>query len=84
MNAIPPRPVTGAELRAMRKAAGYSQRKLAAAIDVAYESINRWENDKKRPSRMAVLAITLVCKEKNPPRRDRGGLKSREENARGR
>ena len=64
MNAIPPRLPTGAELRAIRKAAGYSQRKLAAAIDVAYESINRWENDKKRPSRMAVLAIMLVCKEK--------------------
>jgi DNA-binding transcriptional regulator YiaG len=52
--------IGGAEVRFCRKAIGLTQGRLAEMMDVAPETISRWENDKDpltRVSRLALLAI---------------------------
>lgn len=45
----------------IRKNMGLSQKQLAAAINVSYSTINRWENDHVVPSNLAVKSFFNFC-----------------------
>ena len=45
----------------VRKNMGLSQKQLAAAINVSYSTINRWENDHVVPSNLAVKSFFDFC-----------------------
>jgi DNA-binding transcriptional regulator YiaG len=41
-----------------------SQEELASALNVSFATINRWENQKTAPSKLARVAFETFCKEK--------------------
>ena len=41
------------ELKKMRQQRGWSQEDLARALGVSFATVNRWENGKTKPSRLA-------------------------------
>ena len=52
------------ELKKLRQQRGWSQEDLARALGVSFATVNRWENGKTKPSRLAVEKITAVAKRK--------------------
>ena len=54
-----------------RREMGMSQEELAHALNVSYVTINRWENGKSAPNRMAKSVFYAFCEKK--------GLKFQEE-----
>ena len=52
------------ELKTLRQQRGWSQEDLARALGVSFATVNRWENGKTKPSRLAVEKITAVAKRK--------------------
>ena len=52
------------ELKKLRQQQGWSQEDLARALGVSFATVNRWENGKTKPSRLAVEKITAVAKRK--------------------
>ena len=50
------------ELRQLRQQQGWSQEDLARKIGVSFATVNRWENGKTKPSRLAVEKIQVVVK----------------------
>lgn len=44
-------------VRELRQRLGLTQEQFAAKLGVTFATINRWENQKSRPSRMAVMLI---------------------------
>jgi len=53
----------GSYLRQMRKSLGLSQEDLARILNVSYATVNRWEQNKNRPSRLAMQSIDAFCTE---------------------
>ena len=53
------------ELKKLRQQQGWSQEDLARNLGVSFATVNRWENDKTKPSRLAVEKIQVVVKGKN-------------------
>ena len=51
-------------IKAIRLQIGISQESFADAIHVAFSTVNRWENNKSTPNRMARALIVDYC-EKN-------------------
>ena len=47
----------GKLLGILRKRLGLTQERLAARLDVTFASVNRWENGRVKPSRLAVKQI---------------------------
>ena len=47
-----------------RKELDMSQEELAQALNVSYVTINRWENGKSEPNRMAKSVFFAFCEEK--------------------
>jgi len=47
----------------VREKKGMSQEDLARAINVSFASINRWENGKNRPNKLALSVFTSYCKQ---------------------
>lgn len=47
-----------------RKTLGISQEELAHALNVSYVTINRWENGRSEPNRMAKTVFYAFCEEK--------------------
>jgi len=45
----------------VRKKLNLSQKELAAAINVSFSTINRWENDRVVPSNLAVKSFYDFC-----------------------
>lgn len=41
------------QLKALRKQQGWSQEDLARELGVSFSTVNRWENGKAKPSRLA-------------------------------
>ena len=41
-------------VKSVREIKGYSQEQLARELDVSFATINRWENGKTEPSRLAL------------------------------
>jgi len=50
------------KLRYARKQLNISQEDLARALNVSYTTVNRWENSKNKPVRMARVAFDEFCK----------------------
>ena len=53
------------ELKKLRQKQGWSQEDLARNLGVSFATVNRWENGKTKPSRLAVEKIQVVVKRKN-------------------
>ena len=47
----------------VREKMGMSQEDLARAINVSFASINRWENGKNRPNKLALSVFTNFCEQ---------------------
>ena len=47
----------------LRSKLNISQTELAALLNVSYPSVNRWENDKAVPVKIARVRIEKLCKE---------------------
>jgi len=55
--------IGGAEIRFARKTVGLTQARLAAVLDVAPETVSRWENDHEPMSRISRLALLAVVRD---------------------
>ena len=49
------------ELKKIRQQKGWSQEDLAREIGVSFATVNRWENGKTKPSRLAQEKIKQVA-----------------------
>ena len=49
------------ELKKLRQQQGWSQEDLARKIGVSFATVNRWENGKTKPSRLAQEKIKQVA-----------------------
>jgi transcriptional regulator with XRE-family HTH domain len=54
-------------IKAIRTKAGLSQQELSDKLDVSFATINRWENDKAIPNKLAQSKIYEFCKQANIP-----------------
>jgi DNA-binding transcriptional regulator YiaG len=54
--------MTGAEIKALREAAGLSQQDLAERLGVAVETVSRWENGRLGFRKMSELALKAALK----------------------
>lgn len=52
-------------LKAIRKELNVSQEQLARDLNVSFTTLNRWENNRSKPSRLAMMRIADYCKEKD-------------------
>ena len=50
------------KIKYVREKLNISQEDLARALNVSYATINRWENSKNKPVRMAQVAFGDFCK----------------------
>ena len=60
-------------IKKIRKLLSISQEDLARELGVSFATVNRWENKKAKPSKMAVKSIETFCKEKKIPIINQGG-----------
>ena len=51
------------KMRYVREKLNISQEDLARALNVSYATINRWENSKTKPIKMAQSAFDNYCEE---------------------
>jgi len=51
-------------LKMIRKEMNISQETLARDLNVSYATLNRWENNKVKPSRLAKIQIQDYCVQK--------------------
>jgi len=52
---------TSKKVRFVREKLKISQEDLARALNVSYATINRWENSKTKPTRMALAVFYDYC-----------------------
>lgn len=52
----------GKKLLALRARLNISQEKMAEYFDVAFATINRWENGRAVPSKINMIQIDELCK----------------------
>lgn len=50
-------------LKSLRKKLELSQEELAQKLGVSFTSVNRWENQQTKPSKLARRQIETLCKE---------------------
>ena len=53
------------KIRYVRERLNISQEDLARALNVSFATINRWENAKNKPVRMARVAFDEFCAKNN-------------------
>jgi len=53
------------EIRALRLSMGLTQEDFAHVVGVTFASVNRWENGKATPSRLAVKILERMAAEKH-------------------
>ena len=51
-------------LKTIRKELNISQETLARDLSVSYTTLNRWENNHSKPSRLAMLQLKEYCTNK--------------------
>ena len=51
----------GMRIKYLRKLKGWSQEDLARELGVSFASVNRWENGKTKPSRLAQDKIKQIA-----------------------
>ncbi len=49
------------QVREVRRQLGLSQEELAHALDVSFATVNRWENGKTAPSKLALKQFMAFC-----------------------
>ena len=54
-------------LREIRRRLGLSQEELARLLNVSCATVNRWEQGKNKPSRLALQNIDAFCRERKLP-----------------
>jgi putative transcriptional regulator len=52
-------------VKEVRRQLGLSQEELAHALGVSFATVNRWENGKTVPSKLARRQFDQLCKENN-------------------
>ncbi len=60
---------TSKMIRQIRAAFGLTQEQFATKVGVTYSTINRWENDKGKPSPLAMFRIKklqIILKQNKP------------------
>lgn len=55
-------------LKEVRKELNISQEQFAHELNVSFTTLNRWENNRSIPSRLAKLRILDYCKNKDIPK----------------
>lgn len=55
----------GEIIRTIRLDLGLSQEGLARELHVGFTSVNRWENNRTKPNRIALHALIELCKNRN-------------------
>ena len=50
-------------LKSIRKELNISQEQLARDLNVSFTTLNRWENNRSKPSRLAQMRIKEYCSE---------------------
>jgi len=53
------------QVKTIRQHLKLSQAELAQALGVSFATVNRWENGKTAPSKLAQRQFELFCKDKN-------------------
>lgn len=53
-----------AQVKEVRRQLALSQEELAHALGVSFATVNRWENDKTRPSKLALRQFDQFCRSK--------------------
>lgn len=51
-------------IKNIRKSLKLSQEELARELGVSFATINRWENGKSTPSKLAIVAVKDFCSKK--------------------
>jgi len=51
-------------IKEIRKRTGDNQQSLAAALNVSFSTINRWETGRNEPAPLAMESIRAYCKRK--------------------
>ncbi len=49
------------QVKEVRRQLGLSQEELAHALGVSFATVNRWENGKTTPSKLAIKQYTAFC-----------------------
>ena len=52
-------------LKSIRKELNLSQEQLARDLNVSYTTLNRWENNRSKPSRLAYMRVKDYCIQKD-------------------
>ena len=52
-------------LKRIRQELNISQEALARDLNVSFTTLNRWENNRTKPSRLAMIQINDYCKQKD-------------------
>ena len=52
------------EIKAIRKRLGFTQTELANELGVNQVTVNRWENGKRKPSKLAVRQLERLARKK--------------------
>lgn len=55
-------------LKEVRRELNISQEQFARELNVSFTTLNRWENSRSVPSRLAKLRILDYCRSKNIPK----------------
>jgi DNA-binding transcriptional regulator YiaG len=50
-----------AQVKEVRRQLGLSQEELAHALGVSFATVNRWENGKTTPSKLALKQFAVFC-----------------------
>ena len=48
-------------VKSVRMQLGFSQEQLARELNISYSTVNRWENEKSKPSQMAKELFCNFC-----------------------
>ena len=59
-----------AYVKMVREKIGMSQEDLARALNVSFVTINRWENGKTRPNKLAKSVFIAFCEQQGVPAMD--------------
>lgn len=54
-------------LKKIRKHTGLSQQEMANEMDVSFATVNRWENGRATPNRLAQISLYEFCKRRDVP-----------------
>lgn len=52
------------QLKALRQQQGWSQEDLARELGVSFSTVNRWENGKAKPSKLAIVQLERLMHQK--------------------